>query len=501
MNLRPLFAVLAGAPLLLAATFRYAEDRAPGIVNPLFTTSMSEARMDELVFESLFSDDRDLKSQGRLAESFTVAPDLLSMTIRLRTGAAWQDGKPVVADDVVFTIDAMKNPATASTEAGRAAWIRKAEKIDARNVKLTFVAKEMAPQDKLGFKILPAHRFTGTTVKRGDPFRASPIGSGPWQLLMFNPDNSITLQKHPSYWRSVGLDEVVLREVSDANYQAKLLLYESVEALVRVLPRDLATLQADRKVELYPYQTNSWWYVGFNQVNPVLADARVREALSLMVDVDGLLAPIGTGERISGPFVPSSPFYDHDVPLVVTNANRSAELLTQAGYTFNGRNWIGADGKTLQLRIAALQSVDAAQDVVINFQSQLQARGIPVEPEFLGMAEWKEKVWQDRGFDLVLGQWSFDRNEDVYEQFHSKGARNFLGYASPAVDKLLDDARLATDPQQKKSLLRQAHRAIHDDDPMIFLWTLDSWAAMSVNVKQVQVHPFYFFTWAADWSL
>ena len=86
------------------------------------------------------------------------------------------------------------------------------------------------------------------------------------------------------------------------------------------------TLQNDRKVELYPYQTNSWWYFGFNEKNRTFADNRVRDALTRMVDVDALLQPIGTGDRISGPFVPSSPFYNHDVkPIAFDPGSRCHE--------------------------------------------------------------------------------------------------------------------------------------------------------------------------------
>lgn len=491
---------LLGLPAL-AGPLRYAEDRAPSIVNPLFATSMPEARIDELLFEGLFTDDLELRSIGRLAESSTVAPDLKSMTIKLRRDVKWHDGEPFDADDVVFSIAAYRDPTTASSEAGRVSWIAGAVAQDPYTVVLTFQKPEYAPQDKLHFKILPAHRFKSAAVKRTDPFRTQPIGTGPFKLASFNDDNSITLAAHDQHWKKPGLAEVVMREVSDKNYQSKLLLYESLEALVRVLPRDLATLQNDRKVELYPYQTNSWWYFGFNLKAKGLQDPAVRGALAKLVDVDGLLAPIGTGDRISGPFVPSSPFYNHDVPPVKHDPEGAADLLAGAGYTFNGRTWVGRDGKDLKLRLVAPANLETAQDVVINVQSQLQSRGITVEPTFLGPAEWKESVWRDRGFDLVLSQWSFDRNEDVYEQFHSRGTRNFTGYADAAVDKLLDEARVATDPQQKKSLLRQVHAEVASDHPMIFLWTLDSYAAMSTRVKNVVIHPFYFFTWASDWTV
>lgn len=482
-----------------AAPLRYAEDRAPAIVHPLFTTTMSEARINELLFEGLFADDQELRATPRLAESFVLAEDRMSMRVTLAAGRTWHDGKPVTAGDVVFTIQAMSDPATASTEVGRVSWIREATAIDSRTVEIQFVGEEYAPQDKLYFKILPAHRFDGTAVKRTDTFRTSPVGSGSWQLAAFNDDNSVSMTRVAS--SSAALDEIVMREVSDKNYQAKLLIYESLEALVRVLPRDLATLQNDRNIELYPYQTNSWWYFGFNQGQGLLADGRVREALSLMVDVPALLAPIGTGDLLSGPFVKSSPFYNHDVSPSPHDPDRAAELLAEAGYTFNGKLWLGPDGKELKLRLTTASNLETAQDVLINVQSQLRSRGVNVETEFLGAAEWKERVWREHDFDIVLSQWSFDRNEDIYDQFHSTGRRNFISYRNGEVDTLLDTARATPDPQEKKALMRQVHSLVHRDHPMVFLWTLDSYSALSVKVKRVVVHPFYFFTWAGDWAL
>ncbi len=494
-----LTAALLGATAL-AAPLRYAEDRAPAIVNPLFTTRMSEARLNELVFEGLFSDDQDLQSTPRLASSFSVATDQLSMTIDLRDDVKWHDGVPFTAADVVFTIEAMKNPATASPESGRVAWIRSVRADGSSRVVLEFDEPQHAPQDKLHFKILPAHRFQGTVISRNDPFRNQPVGTGPLTVYRFNEDASISLIQWMDYWDGGQLEEVITREVADKNYQAKLLLYESVEALVRVMSRDLAALQADRKVELYPYQTNSWWYLGYNMHQERWQDPRVREAMSLLLDVDGLLAPVGTGQRVSGPYVPSSPFYNHDVAPRASDARRAGELLQEAGYQLTGRQWT-KDGEPLTVRIAALKDLETALDVVVNAQSQLQNQGIAVETEFLDTAQWRSRIWRDHDFDMMLSMWSFDRNEDIYQQFHSAGTRNFVGYANPDVDALLEQAADSADPQEKKALLRQVHAAVAGDTPVVFLWTLDSYAALSSRVKDVVVHPFYFFTWARDWHV
>ena len=483
-----------------AGDLRYAEDQAPAIVNPLFATSMSEARINELIFEGLYTDDKDLATTPALALTSEMSEDRTEMTIHLRPGVTWQDGTPLTAADVVFTIQAMKDRGTMSTEEGRVDWIASATAVDDLTLQLDFKRPESRPEDKLFFKVLPSHLFSGTTVKRTDAFRNKPVGTGPYVLDHFNDDGSISLRANPQYRTPTGTDQLTMREVSDKNYQSKLLLYESLEALVRVLPRDLAVLQNNRKVELYPYQTNSWWYLGFNLKHHPFDDPRVRTAIAELIDVDALLGPIGTGDTLTGPFVKSSPFYNHDVQPFGVDTGDAAVLLQNAGYSRNGNHW-EKSGAPLTLNIKAHKNLESVQEVVINLQSQLQSEGVTVNVDFLDEAGWRADVWNDRNYDMILSQWSFDRNEDIREQFHSQGSRNFTGYSNPEVDRLLDLARDTLDPQEKKDALRQVHAIIHTDVPMVFLWTLDSYSAMSTRVRNVVIHPFYFFTWVTDWTM
>lgn len=496
----PALLLLATLPAS-AANLRYAEDQAPAIVNPLFGSTMAEARVNELLFEGLYTDNPELATTPALADAAELSPDKTEMTVRLREDVTWHDGKPFTAKDVVFTVQAMQDKGTYSTEAGRVAFIREVKAVDEHTVRFKFTRPEARPEDKLLFKILPAHLFPGgTAVKRTDTFRNNPVGTGPYTLVKYNEDNSITFNASPDYGKAVPISQVTMREVSDKNYQAKLLLYESLEALVRVLPRDLAMLQNNRKVELYPYQTNSWWYLGFNLDRQPWSDPNVRQAFSSLVDVESLLAPVGTGDVLSGPFVKSSPYYNHDVSPYAHDEDKAARLLQGAGYTRSGANWTKG-GKPLTITITAHQSLESAQEVAINLQSQLQGFGIGVNVEFLDEAAWKSRIWRDQDFDLMLSQWTFDRNEDIREQFYSTGTRNFVSYQNPQVDALLDKARDAMDPYVRKAALRDAHATIHNDAPMVFLWTLDSYAALSTRVKNVVIHPFYFFTFLPGWQM
>jgi len=513
MNLRrqPLLLLLAAFIACLSApgsvhaqkALRYAEDLAPRIVNPLFTTTMSEIRLNELLFDSLFRENYELKMVPSLVAEYRFKKGGSTMDITLKKGMKWQDGTPLTAKDVVFSIKAYQNKKTVSPNSRQVAFIKDAVASNDVELKLTFVKPEDNPERKLDFLILPAHKFQGKDfVTRNDPFKNKPIGTGPFKLSNYGDDNSITLEKNAYFSSAVSIPNVTMKEIPDKSQQANLLKYESLDLVVKVLPKDVAALEENRKIELYPYQTNSWWYIGFNFKNLVLSDARIRRAIASSINIEELLKPIGTGDILSGPFVKSSPYYNHepDVKPAAINLVQAQELFKAAGYVRKGDFW-EKGGKPLTLRLSVPRSLDSAKEVVLNLQTQLSKGGVKVDPIWENDASWKKKIWRDLDFDLVLSVWTFDAKEDIYDQFHSKGSKNFISYNNPQVDQQLSKGIQAVDPQARKQIYRAVHKMLNQDLPYIFLWSLDSYSAISTRVENVTIHPFAYFTFVKDWVM
>ena len=487
-----------------AESFEFAEDELAYSLNPLHELSMGETRLNELLFESLWGPGYDGYPAPRLADAYEQSEDKTEMQVFLKEGLRWSDGTPITADDVVFSVKAYQHPKTNSPDRSRLAFIKKVETVNKTTVKLTFVDPEFEPLEKFYFKILPSHRFESPAVPKTHPFWFKPTTSGPY-MLKAQDLGTWSLEANPEALRKPAVADVKVREMPDKNQQVSSLGYGYIQAMVNVPSQYLAEVERSRNADLIPYQSKSWWYMGMNFKNPSLKRGAVRAALARAVDFDAALALIGEGYRISGPFVPSSKYYNHSktVRLIDHDTAEAAQLMESAGYEKQGEEQWKSRGETLKLRIFYRAGMgDQGQTVALNLQAQLRRFGLDAaDPVAMDKAVWNEKVFQERDFDLVLDSWSFDKNENIYDLFHSDGTQNFVGFGNKKVDELLEKAIAETDPAAKVAYMQEVHRQLAQESPYVFLWSLRSYTALRREVESVFIQPFYYFSQFPDWTM
>ncbi len=493
--------LLAAPQQVLAENFEFSEDELAYTLNPIHESSMSETRLNELLFESLWGPGYEGTPEPRLADAYELSADQMSMTVFLRENLKWSDGTPITAEDVVFTIKSFQNPRIRSPDSSRLAFIKGASVTGLHSLQVNFEEAEPKPLEKFFFKILPQHRFDGVTVDPGHSFWSDPTTSGPYRPVS-RELGSWTLEQNPHALRPAGFEQVKVREMPDKNQQISSLGYGYTQAVINVPAQYLPEVERSRSADLIPYQNKSWWYLGLNNKQPQLREVGVRNALARAIDLDEALALIGEGYRISGPFVPSSKFYNHSASLRALEVD-TAEAVTRmeaVGFKLIDGVW-NWKGKPVSLRIFYRTGLgDQGQTVALNIQSQLRRFGIDVSaPVAMDKAVWKERVFAEQDFDLVLDSWSFDKNENIYDLFHSKGTQNYVSYSSKDVDVLLSKAIQETDPAVKVSYMKEAHRLLAQDLPYIFFWNLRSYTALRREVESVFVQPFYYFSQFPDW--
>ena len=509
MRLTPLLALLAVlVPLQAVAELRYAEATSPSSLNPFQVRDMPSLRAVELVYESLLTPPEAGTVGSALATTWRVAADGLSVTFDLKKGVTWHDGEPFTADDVVFTVAAGKDPRSVTSLRSQFAAFAGAEAESPERVRIRFARPVLNPLLYFDFKILPAHLFPEGFVG-ADADRAKVVGTGPYTFEEWSPSGELRFAANPRYHRAgqPGIQRVEATAVPDANIRNELLRYGAVDLVPQVRPRDIPALEELSGVRLYPYSTLSYSFLGFNFRNPVLRNRQVRLALARGLDREAMLqAHYGNrGTVISGPFPPASWAYNYDVKPWSHDVTVAAALLAEAGAEDrDGDGVLDLDGRTLRFRLLSLAQNEAQKAVVLDVQQQLKNLGIELKVRFLEPMAWKQAVFEDHEFDLVLAEWTFDNSVNIYTLYHSTeagpGMNNLGGYANPDVDRLLEASRAATDSEVLRTVYGELHRQLHEDLPYLFLWSLNRYAAVASRIDQVRLHPFYFFSYVGSWA-
>lgn len=481
-----------------AQHLKVAEDVAPATLHPAYRTSMVETRLNELMFLGLFRDDRQLDPAPALAKTWTVLDEGRALSVEL-ADARWHDGEPVIAEDVAFTVEALKDPRARSPERRKVAFIKSVEVLDAQRLVLRFTEPLRDPARRLTFKVLPKHAFAeAKPLAVRDPFRLAPVGSGPFAFSRATRDGGgVALRRIGEAGR--GIATLDLRFIEDKARQLQTLQFGGVDAIVRVLPKHRGEILGLGTVDLHPYESLSWWYVGVNHSHRDLARPKVRRALVQALDREALRTThLGDGTTISGPFAPQSPFYDQGVTPWAFDLDASRKLMEEAGYVLK-KGIYHRKGKPLRLRMVLSNTLDAYQDVCLDLQSRLRRAGFAVELVWLDPAAYSERVLRKRRFDLTIDSWTFDEASNVYPLFHSKAPKNYIGYANPDMDALLDRSLALRDPEAFLETYLGVHRLAHDDLPYLFLWSVRSYSAISNELTGIDIHPFRYFTWVEKW--
>ncbi len=497
-----------GLATTASAGLRYAEATAPSSLNPMLVSDMPSLRATELLYEGLVTPPVAGEVAPALAESWKVAPDEGSITFKLRPNLKWHDGKPLTSKDVAFTIEAGKNPRTATALAAQFESFDMVRTPDPSTVEIKFKRKVLNPLLYFDFKILPAHLFPEGFIS-ADSAVQNPIGSGPFVFKEWSHSGEIRFERNADYKRgnTGNVKEVEVSPVPDDNIRKELLSYGAVDLLPQVRPKDIPVLEELSSIRLYPYSTLSYSYIGLNFRNPLLRIKGVRQALMAGIDREEMLkAHYGNrGTIISGPFPPASWAYNFDVKPTPNDRRRAAQLLDDAGIKDSeGVNVRNYDGKPVVLKIVSLAQSEVQKAVVLDLQQQLKNLGIKADVRFMEPMAWKKAIFEDHDFDLVLAEWTFDNSVNIYTLFHSTqtgpNQNNFGGYSNPEVDKLLEDSRDAANSEALRSIYGQIHRKLNEDLPYLFLWSLNRYAAISSRIENVRLHPFYFYSYVADWK-
>ena len=494
----------------------YGEYGRPATLDPITSNDMISLRLTELIFNGLVGINEKQEIVPDLAERWDRSADNRTYTFFLRKDVTWhpkegEEPKPFTADDVIFTYKIMIHPKTITPLKVRYEFISAVEKIDEYTVKFTLKRPILNALAKFSIKVIPKHGPSNPLyLTRNDRFVQSPIGTGPYILKNITAEREVVLNANENYFKGrPHIDKLIAKPFADQNIMTQGLMFNAIDMIVLVNPRDLPEIQGDKRFILQPYNALSYSFFGYNVRNPLLADKRVRKAITHAVNRQEMLDSFfnGQGTIISGPFAPGSWAYNLDVQPLPFDPEKARALLQEAGFSRGPDGFMQKDGKrlALSLKIPIQKESEAVKRVVLAFKSYLKNIGADINVEFKELQAWNEDVFFEHDFDIIFAMWVFDDSADISSLFHSGeiGAwkYNFGGYSNPEVDGLINESKLTLDHEKRRTINRKLHAILAEENPYTFLWTLTNYAAYHKKVRRVAIHPYKFFSYADDWFM
>ncbi len=499
----------------------YVESEFPRSYDPI--TAMDDIvniRMTTMMYEGLFGYDIDREVRSRLADSYTVGRNNQEITVRMKRGKKWADGREITARDVAKTLEAI----WASDNVQEQRIIGDIEEVHVQdNYTLRFLFQNPLPEDvmlrKLTFKLIPSHKINNLPLTRQSGLARSPVGSGFYQMVRRGPTD-ITMRANPYFRQRDGgnmgpyIDEVRMYVQTDVGTQIEFLLNQQVDVMVEIPPPAIARLRA-AGFQIKPYESLSYHFIAINFTHPILQEREIRQAMTYGFNRENALDRIyqNQGTLISGPFPPASAFYvrDRDAGPFPYDPSEAIRLLSQAGFNERASDGtrINNNGERLSftLVVPRHEGDDYTPRVTAQFISDMNRIGISVDLQELEFERWIQRVKYEQNFDLAFAQVVFDEAGNVAPMFLSTnnepGAENFISYNNPDADALIKRFQETASPSERININRSLHRLLRDDCPFIFLWSLNKNAAAHQKVRNfmTRVTPFSFFDYVNEWYI
>ncbi len=451
----------------------------PVNLDPHLSSAYSTFEVLENVYNQLVGLDDNLQIVPELADSWTVSPDKLTYTFKLRQGVKFHNGRALTSADVVYSYERIRNP---DTKSGWAYLFDPVDKIQAPDASTVVIStkKIYAPLlTKLassGTAIVPKEDVDGGTIGQ------KPDGTGPFKFVEFVPADHLTIARNENYWEEglPYLDQVIFKSIPDETVKQTNLETGNVDWSDGVPAKDADKLMHSKDLVVQQVAGTSYEYIGFNMKRKPFDDKRVRQAISYALDREEVAAIAAYDLAVpSQSAIPEGNFWRSDYAPYTRDVDKAKSLLAEAGV---------GDGFKAEIMPAKdyAETVRAGEAV----QSQLQDVGIDITLRPLEWSTWLDEEGHGN-YDMYICGWIglVDPDDWFYAQQYTKQIFNFTGYSNPKLDQLLDQGRQELDPTKRKAIYDQVQQIVVDDLPYAYLYTTAPVNAWQPYVKGYVVRP------------
>lgn len=465
----------------------------PSTLHPIMASDIYADDVHNYIFDSLAKRDPETFDwKPRIAEKWEISRDGKTFTFYLRKNLKFHDGKPLTAEDVKFSYDAIFEKSYGALE--KIPYyenIEKIEVVDPHTVR--FTTKNTYFQNfnvVASYWIIPKHVYGD--VAKSKKITREATGSGPYRLDKFLRGQRITLKRFsdwygfslPDWKGSHNFETITLRFISSDNLAVEMAKKKEIDFQV-LTPEYYETKTKGpawgKSVFKYKVENNepkSFGFIGWNFRNPLFQDRNVRVALAHMMNREEMNKKyrFGNSRLATGPFYSASEYANPNVKPILFDPKVAQDLLLKAGWKDSDGDGLldrEIEGKKADFKFTLLYSNRDSEKYWTMFKEDLKKIGIDAEVKYL---EWNSfiKSVDEGNFDAVAMAWQNPFEWDPKQIWHSSsavpGGSNFIGYKNPDLDKMIDQARFEMDKSKRVKLMHKIYETIANDAPYIWMF-------------------------------
>ena len=441
-----------------------AED--PDVLDP----TMARTYVGRIVFASfcdkLFDIDEKLNIVPQLALSSETADDGKALVIELRPGVKFHDGEPFDAEAAKFSLErhltfpgSFRKPELASLD--------HVEVVDPLTIRLV-LKSPFSPllaqlTDRAGMMVAPK-----AAKEAGDKFGLHPVCAGPYKFVERVQQDRIVFEKFPDYWNkdNVFIDRVVFQPIVDSTVRLANLKSGALDLIERVLATDLKEVRADSRLKVATAIELGYQGVTLNiskdkAKGPLSQSAKVRQALDLAIDRDAINQVVFNGEFQTGNQWVNldHSYYQKAFPVRARNVEKAKALLKEAGIMPPvSVDFLVPKGAETETPAQVIQSMAAEAGFDMKIRVTEFATGL--------------KQAEAGDYQAYMLAWSgrVDPDGNAYIFLHSDAPQNYSAWSNAQADKALEDARLVTDQDKRKTIYETLAKLVQDEEPILYLY-------------------------------
>jgi len=463
--------------------------REPHIINPVLAVNDADRDMARLVFSGLITYTGNGKIEYDLAQNLEISNDGKTYTIFLRKDAFWHDGKPVTADDVLFTIKTIQNPNYRSTL--RPNWQGvTVEKIDEATVKFILRTPYAPFIENLTVGIIPKHLWETVGPEQASlhELNLKPVGSGPYKFYKLDKDKDgslvrLELRRNANYYRDGPyLKKIIFIFFKNEEAMLKALRLGEIEGTAALSNIKLADLDHTR-FSIRTLFVPRIFGIFINERNfKPLADKKVREAIGRAINKRAIAENVVGGALVSELPLPLTSESSEE-NLYPYDLEKARSLLEEAGWKDENGDGLREKtflekGKNVTLPLRITLSTSDWPDLLKTaetLKSMLKEVGIELVIDARPFADLETSIIRPRNFQLLLFGQVYGYELDPFPFWHSSQIKdpglNISFYANKKADEILETARRIADPAERNQKYSEFSKLITKDIPAIFLYS------------------------------